>query len=55
MATKLERFVWLLSQMKWHDKRALDNYEIHDVWAWHAKQAIWYERQIMRLHDGVSG
>ena len=51
MTTKRDRYRWLLSQERWHAKRALDTYEIKTIWMWHDSQAIWYERQMMRLHE----
>lgn len=44
------RYRWLLSQMRWHEKTALAVDE-GPRWKWHARQTIYYERQIMRMWD----
>ena len=49
-SARYARYWWLLSQLRFHDKAALAT-KPHELvrWTWHARQAIWFERQIMKL------
>lgn len=42
LAAKEIRYTWLRSQMRWHQRRALDS-------KWHINQYRWYRRESRRV------
>lgn len=47
-----DRYEWLLSQRRWHDRRARETFR-KDIarWKWHVSQMDWFSSEMMK---GVS-